>query len=178
MGNSKEPRIDFKIERGLRMLKKRNKIIWKACIYVILCLSILFSNMSVANASDLVTDSDMSFHAQNDLQLKKISSLVQYEISSGIQVEKLDENDIGQKQWKFSNLKKDSVVKMTWKKAGSYCGKEIGVIVTFSNFKVPSGYSDPVISCNHANYFVYGYNYWNIESMDVEFVFFYVDIRC
>ena len=115
MGNSKEPRIDFKIERGLRMLKKRNKIIWKACICVILCLSILFSNMSVANASDLVTDSDMSFHTQNDLQLKKISSLVQYEISSGIQVEKLDENDIGQKQWKFSNLKKDSVVKMTWK---------------------------------------------------------------
>ena len=78
MGNSKEPRIDFKIERGLRMLKKRNKIIWKACICVILCLSILFSNMSVANASDLVTDSDMSFHAHNDLQLKKISSLVQY----------------------------------------------------------------------------------------------------
>lgn len=175
MGNSKEPRIDFKIERGLRMLKKRNKIIWKACICVILCLSILFSNMSVANASDLVTDSDMSFHTQNDLQLKKISSLVQYEISSGIQVEKLDENDIGQKQWKFSNLKKDSVVKMTWKKVGSYRGKEIGAIVTFSNFKVPSGYSDPVISCNNANYFVYGYNYWNIESMDVEFVFFYVD---
>ena len=75
------------------MLKERKKIIWKACICVILCLSILFSNMSVANASDLVTDSDMSFHAQNDLQLKKISSLVQYEISSGIQVEKLDEND-------------------------------------------------------------------------------------
>ena len=75
------------------MLRKKNKIIWKVCICVALCLSILLSNMSVAKASDLVTDSDTSFHAQNDLQLKKISSLVQYEISSGIQVEKLDEND-------------------------------------------------------------------------------------
>ena len=88
------------------MPKEKNKIIWKACICVVLCLSILLSNMSVANASDLVTDSDTSFHAQNDLQLKKISSLVQYEISTGIQVEKLDENDKDQKRWKFSNLKK------------------------------------------------------------------------
>lgn len=157
------------------MMKGIKRNIWRIFTGIFLALCLLVTNVSVANASDLITANENSFHTRNDLQIKSVYSPMHYEVSEGVTVEKDLYPEADDEKYLFKNLRSDSVVRMTWDEVGTYRGKKVGVTLSFSDFVVPYGYQDPIVACNHIDYFVRGYNYWCIQSMDTEYVFFYTD---
>lgn len=133
----------------------------------------VMGGFSTAKASSMITDDGTRFAPENDLSIKMIDSPLSYTKSSGVTVEKLDQNNPGEDMYVFRNIKSDSVIEMTWDKVGTYRGKNIGAMIRFSNFVIPSGHTNPILACNNRHYFIRGYNFWSIQSMDTEYIFFY-----